>query len=259
MTEVATLEAGRRRTDDLWFRASAAASMSPPRPPSSARGGVHAALASPVRRRLVEMLKDADGPRTAQELGAVAGLHPSTVRFHLETLRRAGLVGRAMWITHGMGRPPIGYVPTSAATPDTAYEGLARLLAAHLSESATERADRAERAGADWAADVVPVQTPPLPTQEAAEHLSSVFAEIGFGPELSEVGDELHMRLHACPFRAAALAQPEICSVHRGLLLAGLDRLGAARSATLVPFVEREICLAVIGPNGEGQRDDGPR
>ncbi|WP_407068222.1 ArsR family transcriptional regulator, partial [Lapillicoccus sp.] len=57
-------------------------------------GGVHTALASSTRRRLLELLRGADTARDVHELGEAVGLHPSTVRFLLETLRQAGLVAR---------------------------------------------------------------------------------------------------------------------------------------------------------------------
>ena len=202
------------------------------------------------------MLNTADGPRTAQELGALAGLHPSTVRFHLELLRQAGLVTRDTMTSTAMGRPPIGYTPTRVPSSDSSYERLAGLLAANLSDDAEERAVRAEQAGAAWAAEVIPVQTPPLAAPHATARLSSVFADIGFAPEISALGDEHHIWLRACPFRGAAREQPEICSVHRGLLLAGLERLGATGSATLQPFVEPETCLAVVGADTERHRED---
>ena len=51
---------------------------------------VFAALASPVRRRLLELL--ADGPRTAGQLAAEFELSRPAVSEHLAVLRRASLV-----------------------------------------------------------------------------------------------------------------------------------------------------------------------
>ena len=54
--------------------------------------------------------------------------------------------------------------------------------------------------------------------------VASVFARMGFGPELtpaatSTAGTQQTIRLHACPVRDLARAHPEVgCALHRGLL-----------------------------------------
>ena len=58
---------------------------------SAATVDIFAALASPVRRELLSMLRDA-GPLPAQELAAVFSLTRPTVSEHLKVLREAGLV-----------------------------------------------------------------------------------------------------------------------------------------------------------------------
>jgi len=69
-----------------------------------------ALLASPVRRRLVDALANADTGTTtpgltAAELGGRVGLHVTTVRFHLDQLVAAGLVESAVRREGGAGRP----------------------------------------------------------------------------------------------------------------------------------------------------------
>jgi predicted ArsR family transcriptional regulator len=82
--------------------------------------------------------------------------------------------------------------------------------------------------------------------------VTRLFAELGFDPELG--GDEAgrQIRLHACPFRDAARANPEVvCSIHLGLLRGTLARLGAPpTTAQLLPFVEPELCVAQLTPAG---------
>lgn len=225
--------------------------MSPPRPAAGRSGGMHAALSSPVRRRLLDLLQQSPSPRTVQELGEVVGLHQSTIRSHLELLRRAGLVARAPRTSRAPGRPATAYV--DAAGPggdgsDRAYRQLAGLLAAHLSDTAEERAERAERAGEAWAGQLVPEPGEAGTVADAAGQIRDLFAEIGFGPELSTDGAEHQIALRACPFRDIAHERPEVCSVHRGLLRGGTERFGATAQTRLLPFVEPELCLAVLGP-----------
>jgi predicted ArsR family transcriptional regulator len=124
------------------------------------------------------------------------------------------------------------------------------LLAAHLDDDPTARSVRAERAGVAWAASF------PVPREwegsdqaavshGAAQRVTGLFAELGFDPELTVQGTHAQVRLRACPFRAAALAHPEvICAVHRGLLRGTLSQVGApAAAARLDPFVEPHVCL----------------
>ena len=79
-----------------------------------------------------------------------------------------------------------------------------------------------------------------------------MFAQLGFDPELAGDEADRQIRLRACPFRAAARADPEvICAVHVGLLQGILTRLGAPpTTARLLPVVGPELCLAQLTPAG---------
>jgi predicted ArsR family transcriptional regulator len=214
---------------------------------------MHLALASRQRRRLLELLRAGEAPRDAQELAAATGLHVTTVRFHLDLLRRAGLVDSHSQPRATRGRPRTVYTAVNHAEAG-GYPALTRLLAAHLADTPEARAVRAEQAGMDWAAELTAEagQPPQVSAQDAARTVTGLFADLGFDPEL--VDDEAHcqIRLHACPFRDAARANPEVvCSVHLGLLRGTLTRLGAPpTTARLLPFVEPELCLAQLTPAG---------
>lgn len=213
----------------------------------------HPALASRPRRWLLELLRAGERPRDAQELAAATGLHVTTVRFHLDLLGRAGLVDSHSQPRGTRGRPRTVYSAVNHAEAG-GYPALTRLLAAHLADTPEARAVRAEQAGIDWAAELSAEtdQPPQVGAGEAARTVTRLFAELGFDPEL--VGDEAdrQIRLHACPFRDAARANPEVvCSVHLGLLRGTLTRLGAPpTTAQLLPFVEPELCLARLTPAG---------
>lgn len=223
-----------------------------PRPAASAAGGVHAALASPTRRRLLELLQASDTPRNVQDLAGAVGLHPSTVRFHLEMLSRAGLAGRQPHPQPGLGRPRSAYTAANRHRTDapTTYRELAGLLAAHLADTAERRAARAEQIGFDWAQQLVPGGTSHT-MDEAGRRVSGLFEQIGFEPELTVTGEDRQIALRACPFRVVAREHPEVvCSVHLGLLRGSLDRLGTHADGLLQPFVEPELCLAQLTPRG---------
>ncbi len=219
-----------------------------PRSAATATGGIHAALASPTRRRLLELLHADSAPRDVHDLGEAVGLHPSTVRFHLEILRRAGLVIRQTYPQAGVGRPRTAYAATGRDSTATAYEDLASQLAANLADTNEGRAVRAEQIGLDWAQQLVPSRAGTRETMdETARRVSGLFDRIGFEPELSTVGESRQIALRACPFRAVARQHPEVvCSMHLGLLRGSLDRLGARAEGRLLPFVQPELCLAQL-------------
>ncbi len=205
------------------------------------------------RRRLLELLRSGEAPRDAHELAAATGLHVTTVRFHLDLLRRAGLVSGRSQPRATVGRPRTVYSPVSRAAPD-GYPTLTRLLAAHLADTPEARAARAERAGMAWAAELMTDANRPseVGAEQAARAVTALFAEMGFDPELVNDEASRQMRLRACPFRAAARASPEVvCSVHLGLLRGILSQLGAPPTSTrLLPFVEPELCVAHLAPVG---------
>ncbi|MEO7235162.1 MAG: ArsR family transcriptional regulator [Lapillicoccus sp.] len=220
-----------------------------PRPASASAGGVHAALASPTRRRLVELLQSDPTARDVHDLGMAVGLHPSTVRFHLETLRRAGLVVRQDPSHDGLGRPRTAYATAEGQHGTSHYEGLARLLAEGLSDTPDGRSVRAEQIGEEWARQLVGVPSQDAATaDDAVVQVISLFERLGFAPEVrtSEHGRQIALR--ACPFRAVARDHPEVvCAVHLGLLRGSLTRLGASAAPRLVPFVKPELCMVHLG------------
>jgi predicted ArsR family transcriptional regulator len=225
-------------------------------------GDLHSALASPTRRRLLELLSAGGRARDAHDLAAEVGLHLTTVRFHLEVLRRAGLLARRQSPRAGAGRPRAAYYPVSRPGGDggrdggAAYEQLASLLAAHLADTAEARTARSQQAGVAWAERLVPAAARAVPrsavgpdAEEAARAVSGLFDDLGFDPELTAVAGEWQIGLHACPFRTVARQHPEVvCALHLGLLRGSLARLGAATVSRLLPFVEPELCVAAVAP-----------
>jgi predicted ArsR family transcriptional regulator len=128
------------------------------------------------------------------------------------------------------------------------YPTLTRLLASQLADSPEERVARSEKAGLAWAAELM-AGADPAPAADAdaaARVVAGMFGDLGFDPELAGDRGDREIRLRACPFRAAARANPEVvCSVHRGLLRGTLDRLGTPQTTVrLLPFVEPDLCLA---------------
>src|SRR3990172_7411549 len=109
---------------------------------------VHRALADSTRAHLVTRLRRADSDLAASELAGELGLHPNTVRAHLDVLEKAGLVQSKVEHRHLPGRPRRLF----AAVRDPAEEEHA-LLAAALAgalEPIEECVARPQAAGRGW-------------------------------------------------------------------------------------------------------------
>ncbi len=194
-------------------------------------------------------------------LSKSAGVHVTTVRYHLEALEGAGLVERHVERAGAPGRPRLLYT----AGPDTdrlsGDRQLAGVLAGALAADPATGAAWAEGAGRRWADQLLPAggagAAPPA-WDDATRRVGALFADVGFEPVLV---DEPHLRrfeLHACPFRELAAAHPDVvCTVHLGLLRGALSRLQVrqAPQASLRPFVGPELCVAdVPRPSEEGEQ-----
>jgi predicted ArsR family transcriptional regulator len=226
---------------------------------ASERTQTHGALAVASRLRLLDALRASDGPLDVRELTAACGLHVTTVRFHLGVLTDAGLVRSQTGRSGTRGRPRRLYSPASRAVAPgghTGYELLSALLAAHWAGDRDVRAQRAEQAGWAWSGQREPAPGPAavsVTLAEAGVHVNAVFAELGFDPELTHDGENLQIRLHACPFRTIAATHPEVvCSIHLGMLRRALADVDAPPAvASLRPFVQPHLCLAQITPEAQ--------
>lgn len=228
-------------------------------------GRPHRAAQNRQRQRVLELVREQDGPVDAAELAVRLGLHTTTVRFHLDTLCAEGLVERTRITRTGVGRPRTGY---RAVRERLDYRILAEVLALELGDTADKRRRRAEAAGRRWAeriADDVPHEdaagqhvprgaAPAKVAEERSAMITTVFDRMGFGPELvptrkSTRRNERTIRLHSCPVRDLARDHPEVaCALHRGLLqgLAGPVGSEPGMRVELEPFVEPELCLATV-------------
>lgn len=214
-------------------------------------GGAPVAVVSGTRRRVLDALAAASRPLDAEALARDLGLHVTTARFHLDQLEAAGLVRRRPAAEARRGRPRVLYSPAAALRDEDARGQLVTVLAAALADR-EQAAAEAEEAGRRWAESLEPPVGPAgRPADGSAGGLAgdpvaelvAVLDRLGFDPEPGEDG----VRLLACPFRDAARGNPGVvCSVHRGLIQRTLERAGGPE-ASLVPFVEPELCVVRLG------------
>jgi predicted ArsR family transcriptional regulator len=209
----------------------------------------HRVLAAASRVRVLEHLRERGAAATAPEIGERLGLHPNTVRLHLDRLAEAGLVTRAAQPRTGPGRPRWLYSarPVEPAPEAEGYRALAALLAGRL-ETTSDRPDAdAAAAGRAWGRTLMPDEESPDPA-EATGRLVGLMDRLGFAPTQPVPGGPVELR--RCPFRDVAEAHSRVvCGVHLGLMQGALQRLGAPLEATrLEPFVAPDLCLAHLTP-----------
>lgn len=240
-----------------------------------------AALASPVRRRVVEMLRELpagdDGGQlrglTAHELARRLDLHVTTVRFHLDQLVGADVL-ETEFLRGRVGRPRKVYrvLPGSlrGAKVDRAHAALTQLLLESWQVQSPEgTALTAEQAGERWVRKRAPQQpTPPGPAHTLGGWLGKVGQALdlltpwGYTREIRTLdeGRTVELSLVDCPFLAMAHERPEVvCGVHRGLLREAMRSTGESDvQVGLQPFVAPGRCLATLTiPTGFDPPEDG--
>lgn len=213
---------------------------------------MYRALSSPVRRRVLAILRADDQPRDVRGLADQVALSANTVRAHLHVLEDAGLVVSHPEERERPGRPRLVYRVTAKAAEageGQQYRFLAKVLASYLAATAGDPAGAAEQAGRVWGHYLVD-RPGPFETVEpaaAVDRLVELFTQFGFAPEL-ETQDPAapQILLRHCPFLDIAKDnQQVVCSLHLGLMRGALDELGTEVEARdLIPFAEPSLCVS---------------
>ncbi len=217
------------------------------------------ALADPTRRHLLRLLDDALEPIEVGALAEQLGLHPNTVRDHLELLRQAGLVTRVAEKRERPGRPKMLYssLPQEARSPGfEGYRFLAEVLAGYLQAHVDDPAGAAEEAGRAWGRYMVNKPEPfarPLAADVLAQIVNTL-VELGFAPEEEANRGGFRIRLHDCPFREVAQTRTEVvCGVHLGILRGMAEELGGSVLVDdLIPFFEPSMCVVELSERPPG-------
>lgn len=208
----------------------------------------HKALGDVSRFRILEELR-ARGRLDSRELGRLLGLHPNTIRSHVDQLIEAGLVRETFAPAAGRGRPRVLYEAViDLVTPnESGYRLLAQILASYLATIEQPQVV-AESAGRAWGRFLTERPQPfaKVSAEEATQKVVRLFTDLGFMPEAVENTGGRKILLHRCPFRQVAESnQKVVCAVHLGMLKGALSEMGAPLEATgLEPFVEPSLCVA---------------
>jgi predicted ArsR family transcriptional regulator len=201
---------------------------------------------------MLALVRQASDGMTAAEVVDATGLHPSTVRQHLDQLTDSGLLIRHRRGDGTPGRPAWRYraAPGAEAVTgtglDSAYRSLAAALVAHLARDAEDPHAAGVRAGRDWGRALAA----PLGRTAPVDGLLRVLDDLGFSPRVTRRPEPGSAEVHltTCPFLELAQASPDVvCGVHLGVIGGTLGALGAGTADTdLQPFAAPGACVVHV-------------
>jgi predicted ArsR family transcriptional regulator len=188
-------------------------------------------------------------PLATADISEALGLHPNTVRPHLERMREVGLLDVRTEVRSGVGRPQHLYWLASSA-PSLGLEPpsfplLARMLV-RLAESVGASGEDAALVGREHGLADAELHTDDASCLEA---LVAELDHLGFDPAVdgSDDGETAVVAFAHCPFRELAEAHPElVCSLHRGMVEGFVAGVGGGEVDDFHPLVHRKPCQVTI-------------
>ncbi|QTE30974.1 helix-turn-helix transcriptional regulator [Pengzhenrongella sicca] len=223
----------------------------------------HRVLSGVSRVAVLEALRAGPDPLDVESLAGRVGLHPNTVRSHLDQLVEAGLVTSSIQPRTTPGRPRLQFRAVAAADagPADSYKVLAEILASGIRGAGSEPGEVAVAAGRQWGHQVAPDHGGTPDAAAALGHIVTLLDDIGFAPTVSATPDPTAptvIELHRCPFMDVAREHTDVvCAVHLGLIQGALDQMHAPPTAVrLEPFVRRDLCLVHVSPVPVGSTAD---
>lgn len=209
------------------------------------------ALGDNTRYAIYLEVARAPAPVPTSVIAETLGLHPNTVRPHLERMRDVGLLEVRPAPPGGVGRPQHLYSLASDA-PSLGLEPpvfplLARMLldmsvAGGLGGAEALAAGRAQ--GRELAASVAGGHE-----RSAADVVDEVSARLGFDPARVDEEGCCTIAFANCPFADLAAENPElVCSLHRGLVEGTVAAVGGAEVTDFHDRVHRQPCLTQVTP-----------
>jgi predicted ArsR family transcriptional regulator len=208
------------------------------------------ALGDNTRYAIYLEIVRAPSPRSTGEVADTLGLHPNTVRPHLERMREVGLLDVEVDSRGLVGRPTHRYF-VAAGSPSLgleppAFPVLARMLV---------RAAGALGIGGDDVVEAGREQGRAMAAGSARyddDHgcvavLLAALESLGFDPasETDEAGTTIAFT--HCPFRELAESHPEVvCHLHRGIVEGLVERDERVDVEAFGTLVDRDPCQVVL-------------
>ncbi|MGB7982167.1 MAG: hypothetical protein WCF36_15405 [Candidatus Nanopelagicales bacterium] len=200
-----------------------------PRPAAGEAGGE-------TRAAILAHLEAADDVQRVEEIATVVGMHPNTVRGHLDALLAAGRITRISDQRATRGRPHWLYSATATAS----VRELARALDEELDSA--HAPDAARLAAATWVDSAAVVDVADT-VDEAVDTATEALTDFGFDAVRNPVGDEITLR--ACPYAELIDEHPVICDIHAELLREVLARTGQPVTLARLDVLPRPgLCVA---------------
>ena len=186
--------------------------------------------------------------RSPQSLGTsdiadALGLHPNTVRPHLERMREVGLLEVETDTRGQVGRPQHRY-SIAAEAPSlglekSAFRMLARMLAGVAAKAGLDADDVADVGRTQGRVDAAGFQD----DRSCAAALMAELADLGFDPAAARDGNTTTIAFTHCPFQELAEVFPElVCHLHRGIVEGFVDARGGAAVTAFATLADRDPC-----------------
>ncbi|WP_144205728.1 helix-turn-helix transcriptional regulator [Mycobacterium tilburgii] len=220
-----------------------------PRRPAREGAASEAGDSANRRREVLRTLRISREPLTIVAIADVLGVHPNTVRFHLDSLVGDGQVEQVGPGRKGPGRPPLMFraVRQMDRGGTRHYEVLAEILAVALAGE-KDSAAKALAVGRAWGRRLDSGAAPERAEspEQAIGRLVGLLDRLGFAPERRSADGAQQVGLRHCPFlEIAENRSGVVCPVHLGLMQGALEGWGAAVTVErLDAFVEPDLCLA---------------
>ena len=230
---------------------------------SSVVTAITSAFGDPTRRDIYLFAREHAEGVTASEVARRFDLHPNVARHHLDKLAGGGYLDVAVARSGhaGAGRPSKHYRVTEdspgievAVRHDDLLIGLlGRALALIPREQAEAMA---EEVGVEYGRAMATSLnegrgTPtasPRSFRSALHTVADALTAHGFAAHAEKHENQLRIVSENCPFGGAAIANPVICAVDRGMVKGMLDALYGATSPELsssIPMGD-EVCVTAV-------------
>jgi len=207
------------------------------------------ALGDNTRYAIYLELARSAAPLSTSDVSDSLGLHPNTVRPHLERMRDVGLLDVRTEVRSGVGRPQHLYsiaedAPSLGLEPPT-FPLLAELLVRLAARTGADGDDAAEVGREQGLADARHHEDDP----SCLEALVAELEWLGFDPAVDgdEGGDTAVIAFAHCPYRTLAETNTTlVCSLHRGMVEGFVAGVGGASVAEFCDLAHRTPCRVTV-------------
>ena len=213
---------------------------------------VFKALGDDTRYAIYAELLRATRPLATAEVSEALGLHPNTVRPHLERMREVGLLQVEIHGRGEVGRPQHRYSPSPQA-PSLGFEPPMPPMMPFLASMLVRLAEQVGATGTD-AFEIGRDQGRAEASRYTAapsciEALVAELDRMGFEPGVRAAadGETALISFSHCPFDALADEHPEVvCSLHRGMVEGFVDAMGDADVADFRSRAHHPSCQVAV-------------